>query len=239
MVEWVQSVVNADQAGILVLSAVFLLGVVSVFTCVCNFAIIGAITGYTGVLGATGKTKTIAVSALFVFLGAVAAMSAIGYAIGFASEIVSAAMGNYWKIAAGVILLIFGVLILDTAYSVHSTSLLPFEMPKILPDIPSKKSGITGAITFGLVVGGLTVLTNICCNPIFPMVAAAALVKGSALWGFFLLFSYALGYGVTIAVAIVGVGLGISKTLSKFATVIKYAGGVTLIVLGFYFLLTI
>jgi len=230
MVEWVQSVVNADQAGILVLLAVFLLGVVSVFTCVCNFAVIGAITGYTGVLGATGKTKSIAVSALFVFLGAVAAMSAIGYAIGFASEIVSAAMGNYWKIAAGVIMLIFGILILD---------LLPFEMPKILPDIPSKKSGITGAITFGLVVGGLTVLTNICCNPVFPIVAAAALVKSSALWGFFLMFFYALGYGVTIAVAIVGVGLGISKTLSKFATVIKYAGGITLIVLGFYFLLTI
>ena len=230
MVEWVQTVVNADQSGILVLLAVFLLGVVSVFTCVCNFAVIGAITGYTGVLGATGKTKTIAVSALFVFLSAVAAMSAIGYAIGFASEIVSAAMGNYWKIAAGVILLIFGILILD---------LLPFEMPRILPDIPNKKSGM---VVFGLVVGGLTVLTNICCNPIFPLVVAASLVKGSALWGFFLMFFYALGYGVVIAVAILGVGLGIgklSKALTKLAVAIKYAGGITLIVLGFYFLLTI
>jgi cytochrome c biogenesis protein CcdA len=39
-----------------------------------------------------------------------------------------------------------------------------------------------------------------------------------------------------------GVGLGIGKisnTLSKFATVIKYAGGIALIAFGFYFLLTI
>jgi len=39
-----------------------------------------------------------------------------------------------------------------------------------------------------------------------------------------------------------GAGLGIGKIsnmLTKFATVIKYAGGIVLIVFGFYFLLTI
>jgi hypothetical protein len=38
----------------------------------------------------------------------------------------------------------------------------------------------------------------------------------------------------------VGLGLGkISNMLSKFAVIIKYVGGITLIVLGFYLLLTI
>jgi cytochrome c biogenesis protein CcdA len=57
-----------------------------------------------------------------------------------------------------------------------------------------------------------------------------------------LLFFYALGYGITIAAAMFGVGLGIgkvSKMLSKLTVIIKYAGGIILIVLGFYFLITI
>jgi cytochrome c biogenesis protein CcdA len=56
-----------------------------------------------------------------------------------------------------------------------------------------------------------------------------------------LLFFYALGYGMTLSAAMLGVGLGLSKIstwLTKFTVVIKYAGGITLLILGFYFLLT-
>jgi len=70
----------------------------------------------------------------------------------------------------------------------------------------------------------------------------ASFLKGSTFWGFSMLFFYALGYGVTLAAAMLGVGLGlgkISKLLSKFAVIIKYIGGITLIILGFYFLITI
>jgi len=230
MNEWFFSVVNSEQSGILVLSAVFLLGVVSVFTCACNFAVIGAITGYTGALGTTGKTKTVVASSVFFLVGSVVAMSAIGCLIGYVGEFVGAAMGNYWNIGAGVIFILFGVYILD---------LLPFKVSGISLNFQNKKDGMAGAVIFGLVIGGLSVMTNICCNPIFPMIAAASLVKGGALWGFFLMFFYALGYGVTFAVAMLGVGVGISKTLTKFAGGIKYAGGIMLIVLGFYFLITI
>jgi len=232
MEEWVQSIINSDQTGILVLAAVFLLGVVSVFTCACNFAVIGAITGYSGAIGATGKTRTVVVCSLFFLIGAVIAMSAIGSLIGYASEVISASIGSYWKIGAGLLLILFGVYILD---------LLPFKVPGLSLNFENKKSGIGGAMVFGFIIGGLTVLSNICCNPIFPIVAAASLVGGSTWWGFLLLFFYALGYGVTIAAAMLGVGLGlgkISKALSKLAVVIKYAGGLTLIVLGFYFLIT-
>jgi cytochrome c biogenesis protein CcdA len=233
MNEWVQTVVSSDQAGILVFAAVFLLGVVSVFTCACNFAVIGAITGYTGALGATGKTKSVVASIVFFLVGSVVAMSVIGCLIGFAGEFFGASLGNYWNIGAGVILILFGIYILD---------FLPFKVPGISLNFQGNKSGMAGAALFGLVIGGLTVLTNICCNPIFPIIIAASLVKGGMLWGFFLLLFYTLGYGGTLAVAMLGVGLGIgklSKTLSKFATAIKYAGGITLIVLGFYFLITI
>ena len=233
MNEWINTVLSTDQSGITELIAVFLLGIISVFACACNFAIIGGLAGYAGTLGATGKTKAVVTSSLSFFVGNVIAMSAIGCLIGFASEFVGTAMGNYWKIAVGIILILFGVYTLD---------ILPFKIPGIPFNFQSKKSGMASGILFGFVIGALLPLSSICCNPIFPIVVAASLVTGSTLWGFFLLFSFALGHGIILTAAMLGAGLGlgkISKMLSKFSVVLKYAGGITLIVLGFYFLLTI
>ena len=233
MQEWINSVISAEQAGIIVLAAVFLLGVISVFTCACNFAVLGVVGGYTGTVSATGKTKTVIVSSIFFLLGTVIALSAVGCLIGFASEFVNTSMGNYWKIAAGIVAIFFGVYTLD---------ILPFKIKGISPNFQSKKSGIAGAVLFGFVMGGATSLGSLCCNPIFPVVMGASFLKGSTFWGLAMLFFYALGYGVTIAAAMLGVGLGlgkISKLLSKFAVIIKYAGGITLIALGFYLLVTI
>jgi len=232
MQEWINSVISSDQAGIIVLVAVFLLGVISVFTCACNFVVLGVVGGYTGTLSATGKTKTVVVSSVFFLLGIVLALSAVGCLIGFASQLVSASMGNYWKIAAGIIAILFGLYTLD---------ILPFKIAGITPNFQSKRSGIAGAIIFGFVMGGATSLGSLCCNPIFPVVMGASFLKGSTLWGFTILFFYALGYGITLAAAMLSVGLGlgkISNLLSKFAIFIKYAGGIVLIVLGFYLLLT-
>jgi cytochrome c biogenesis protein CcdA len=233
MQEWIHSALSSDQAGITVLIAVFMLGVISVFTCACNFAVIGTVAGYTGTLGATGKTKTVMVSSTFFLLGTVAAMSAIGCLIGYASEFISASMGNYWKIAAGIVAILFGVYTLD---------ILPFKIPGMSVSFQNKKSGIAGSVLFGFIMGGVTSLSSLCCNPIFPVVMAASFVKGSTFWGFFMLFSYSFGYGLTLAAAMAGIGLGlgkISKLMSKFALFLKYAGGITLIALGFYFLITI
>ena len=233
MQEWINSVLTSDHAGITVLIAVFLLGVISVFTCACNFAVLGVLGGYTGTVSATGKTKTVVVSSVFFLLGTVFALSAVGCLIGFASEFINATLGNYWKIAAGIIAIFFGLYTLD---------ILPFKIGGITPDFQSKKSGIAGAILFGFVMGGATSLGSLCCNPIFPIVMGASFLKGSTLWGLAMLFFYALGYGVTLAVAMLGVGLGlgkISKLLSKSAAVIKYVGGIALIVFGFYLLITL
>ena len=233
MTEWISSLLSSDQTGIIALVAVFLLGVVSVFTCVCNFAVIGAVAGYTGTLGATGKRKTVIVSSLFFLIGIVVSMSILGVIIGFASEFISASMGSYWKIVAGIILILFGTYMLD---------ILPFKINGVPLNFQSKKGGIVGAILFGFIVGSITSLATLCCNPIFPIIVAASLVTGSSFWGFILLFIYALGFGATLAVGMLGVGLGIGKlsnALSKSAVVIKYLGGITLIVLGFYFIITV
>jgi cytochrome c biogenesis protein CcdA len=233
MQEWINSIISSDQAGIVVLVAVFLLGVISVFTCACNFIAIGAVAGYTGTVSATGKTKTVIISSVCLLLGIVVALSAVGCLIGFASQLVSVSMGNYWKIAAGIIAIFFGVYTLD---------ILPFKMKSISPNFQNKRGGIIGAIIFGFVMGAATSLGSLCCNPIFPVVMGASFLKGSTLWGLAMLFFYSLGYGATLAVGMLGVGLGIGKIsnlLTKFAVLIKYVGGITLIALGFYLILTI
>jgi cytochrome c biogenesis protein CcdA len=101
---------------------------------------------------------------------------------------------------------------------------------------------VVSAVIFGLIIGGVSSLSNLCCNPFFPVIMAASLVKGSTLWGFLMLFAYSLGYGITLAAAMFGVGMGlgkVSKTMSRFGSVLKYAGGITLILLGFYFFFTL
>ena len=232
MQEWINSVLITDQIGILVIVATFLLGVISVFTCACNFAILGSVAGYTGTLGATGKTKTIVTSSISFLVGIVIAMSIIGALISYVGGVFIETLGSYWKIGIGIILIFFGIYILD---------ILPFKIPAISFNFQNKKTGIIRAILFGITVGGFIAISNICCNPIYPIVMAGIFVKGNILWGIFMLFFYSLGYGGVIALTMLGAGLGIGKVsnlLQKSAIFIKYAGGITLIVFGFYFLLT-
>lgn len=233
MEQWIQQALSSDQAGISILFAVFILGVVGVFSCGCNYAVIGTVVGYSGAVGVSGRTKNILWSSIFFLVGTILSMSIIGCIIGFAGEFVSISLGNYWKIAAGLISIVFGLYTID---------IFPFKIPGLSINLQKKKSGVLSAILFGLAIGGVSSLCGLCCSPFMPVILAASFVKGSTLWGIMMLFSYALGYGITLAVAMIGIGLGlgkISKSLAGFANVLKYAAGLIMIAIGFYFLLTI
>ena len=65
MTDWVTQVLSSDQAGITVLIAVFVMGMISVVSCACNFATLGIVAGYTGTIGATGKSKAVIWSGSF------------------------------------------------------------------------------------------------------------------------------------------------------------------------------
>jgi cytochrome c biogenesis protein CcdA len=233
MEEWIRQAMSSDQAGIAALIAVFLLGMIGVVSCGCNFAIIGIVAGYTGTIGSTGKTKAIIWSGVFFLLGTIISMSIIGAIIGYASDLISNSFGKYWQIIAGLVMIFFGLFTLD---------LLPFKIPSISLNANNKKGSIFSSMIFGFTVGGLATAFNTCCNPVFPIVLAATFVKGNVLWGTLLLFAFALGYGLPLAASMVGIGLGfgkISKRASLFGKIIKYAGGIVLLLLGFYFLITI
>jgi len=230
---WIHQVLSNEHATIAVLVAVFLMGIISVITCGCNFAILGIVAGYSGASSITDRSKTVWMKGIAFLLGGIIAMATIGALFGYASHLISNSFGNYWKIAAGLIAIFFGL---------YSMNLLPFSLPSFSIPKNQNRQGIFSAIIFGLVIGGLSAALNSCCNPIFPVILAASFVKGSALWGLIMLTAFACGYGLPLAAAIVGFGLGlgkISKTLSIVGTVVIYIGGITLLALGFYLLITI
>jgi cytochrome c biogenesis protein CcdA len=56
------------------------------------------------------------------------------------------------------------------------------------------------------------------------------------------LFSFSLGYGLPLAAGMIGLGLGlgkISNMMARFGTIIKYTGGIAMLIIGFYFLITV
>ena len=230
---WIHQVLSNEHATITVLVAVFLMGVISVVTCGCNFAILGVVAGYSGACSSADKSKTVWLRGIAFLLGGIISMAAIGALFGYASELINDSFGNYWKIAAGLIAILFGL---------YSMNLLPFNLPGLSIKTNQTRQGIFSAILFGFAIGGLSTALNSCCNPVFPVILAASFVKGSALWGLMMLSAFACGYGLPLAAAIVGFGLGlgkISKTLSIVGTIVTYIGGITLLVLGFYLLITI
>ena len=230
---WIHQVLSNEHATITVLIAVFLLGMISVVTCGCNFAILGVVAGYTGASASPSKTRIVLLRGVMFLVGGMISMAIIGALFGYAGNWVSHSLGNYWKIAAGLLAILFGL---------YSMDFLPFSIPEISLKKDVSSENIFSAMLFGLVIGGLSTALNTCCNPIFPVILAASFIKGSTFWGFILLTVFAFGYGLPLASVIIGGGLGLgklSKSMSVVGNVVKYIGGVALIVLGFYFLITL
>ncbi|MEI7983214.1 MAG: cytochrome c biogenesis protein CcdA [Bacteroidota bacterium] len=199
---------------------------------ICNFAIIGVVAGYSGASSETSKAKLVFLKGFAFLLGTIISMSVIGALFGFAGRLISASLGNYWKIVAGLIAIIFGL---------YSMELVPFKIPGITFKPKESQKNVFTAILFGLVVGGLSAACNTCCNPFFPILLATSFVKGNALWGFMMLATFALGFGLPLAAMIIGISMGLgkmSRTLSLVVKIVKYTGGVALVALGFYLLFT-
>ncbi|MCX6284340.1 MAG: sulfite exporter TauE/SafE family protein [Bacteroidetes bacterium] len=230
---WINQVLSSEHAAITILAAVFLMGMISVVTCGCNFAVIGVVAGYSGATSSAVKTKTTVFRGLAFLLGGVISMAIIGLLFGYAGQWISSSLGNYGKITAALIAIFFGI---------YSMDFLPFKLPGMNLNPERQETGTFAAILFGLAVGGLFSALNTCCNPLFPIVLAATFVKGSALWGFMMLTTFALGYCIPLAAMMIGLSVGIgraAKTLNLVGTVVKYIGGVSLVLLGFYLLVTL
>ena len=233
MEEWIRQVASSDVTSFSVLPATLLLGFLASFTSCCTVPVIGAIAGYSGMLGGEGRKKTILISTLAFFVGTVVSLSIVGALTGLVSKAVIAGIGNYWKIAAGILTIFFGLSTLNW---------LPFRMPSVKFSTKGTGDGVLSALLFGLAIGGLSTACNACCNPLFPIVIGASFLKGGVLWGALILAVFALGYSFPLAVAMLGIGLGMDKLSSVAKTVslvLKYIAGFLLLGTGFYLLITL
>jgi cytochrome c biogenesis protein CcdA len=230
MEAWIKSLMESGQPGVLMLIAVFLLGMTAVATCACNYALFAVVAGYSGSLSGEERNRKALPGGLAFLAGAVISMAVMGALFGYAGRMMSAASGTWWKIVTGIICVVFGLWSMD---------LLPFRMPAIKIGKGEHKPGILPAILFGLTVGGISTAFNSCCNPVFPVILAASFIKGSTLWGLTMLTAFALGYAFPLALGFTGIRWGLGSVTGKFAKLIPYLGGGLMIIMGFYFLLTI
>lgn len=233
MEAWIKDFLNSGNSGFIVMLAVFLLGSFAVVTCACNYALFAVVAGYSGSLSGEEKSKQAVPAGIAFLLGAVISMAIMGSLFGYAGHLMSAASGTWWRMVTGSICIVFGLWSMD---------MLPFKLPSVRVGQKQPKPGLVPAIIFGLTVGGISTAFNSCCNPVFPVVLAASFINGSIVWGLTLLTVFALGYALPLAIGFTGIrwGLGrLSGRAVKITRLIPFLGGVLLIIMGFYFLLTI
>ena len=232
MQDWINRVLETPEISAVVLLAIVLLGILSSVTSVCNVAVMGALAGYGGTRG-SGKRRDILFVAVSFMLGTVLAMAAIGAGIGYAGQVAGESFGRYSKALMGLVLVFFGLVALG---------LVPLnKLPRFAQKKRKYPEGVFGAIILGFALGGASISCSISCGtPALFVILGVASLQGQVAKSALLLGTYALGYSLPLAAVLLGLGFGKwALRASKALPVIKVAGGILLVGVGFYFLLTI
>lgn len=231
MQEWINSLLNLKELTYAALPASFMLGFLGSVTSCCNIAVLSALAGYSGTQVQENNRKSIFAIGLFFLLGSTVSLGIIGAVTGYASEAISTTTGNYWRIFAGMTIILFGL---------FSLKLVPVKIPSFkLSGIPTGKGK---ALLYGFVIGGGVTACTGCCNPAFFAALGMATMKGHTLWGAAIMCLFALGYALPLAGAVIGLSFGslkLSMVAKKHSKAINSIAGVIMIFSGFYVLATI
>ncbi len=232
MEEWIKLSLGAPTFSLPVLFSSFSLGLIGSVSSCCNLAILGALIGYSGSVHERKIRINILATGLSFMFGTIIALAILGGVAGFISQTMGSALGTYWKIFAGAIMIFFGTV---------SLNLLPFRLPGILPKARTIPAEPAKALLYGFAVGGGTTVCSVSCNPLLPVALGAAALEGHTLRSAAILGSFAFGYSLPLALGMMGLSFGFAKlsaTLDKYSGVIKTLAGVLLLGVGFYLLLT-
>ena len=232
MIEWSAAMLKSSTLSLAVFPAAFFLGIIGSVTSCCNLPVLGAIAGYSGTIRHDSGRRDLLLAALFFMLGTVAAFAALGAVSGFIGQVAGASLGLYWKLFAGFISVLFGLVTLG---------LLPLDLTRLGFTGKSWNMQSSGATIYGLAVGGGAAACSVCCNPVLPAALAITTLQGHTLWGAAILTVFSIGYSLPIVGVLVGLGLGFRRltlVVQKINPVIQKGAGVLLIVLGFYLLAT-
>jgi cytochrome c biogenesis protein CcdA len=219
----------ANQPIALALS--FLLGLVSAASSACcTLPTLGILLGYSGTRAQPSRAAALRFSAMFT-LGIVVALLVIGLIAGLVGQVAQQSLGLYWKVFAGFVAIILGLVTLK---------LLPLPVPQALQNLAGTRYAALGTAALGVVMGGGVAVSSLPCNPGIFIVLGAALLQGQVFWALALLATYALGFSVPLGAILLGVSLG--KTIpwaQRMGSSLRVLFGVLLLAAGFYLLVSL
>ena len=230
MLEYITNTLQQVASQPLGLVFALLLGVVSAATSACcTLPALGILVGYSGTRVEANR-RDVFRSALLFTLGTIFSLMIIGGIAGFIGQVAQNTLGQYWKVFAGVVAVLFGLATLK---------LLPFKLSfgNYEKSIRSPKK--IGTILAGVIMGGIVAVSSLPCNPGIFIVLGAAILQGQVIWATLLLAMFAVGFSIPLGIILLGVSLGKTSLAARNADVaIRWFSGVILLVAGFYFLLT-
>jgi len=227
---WIQSVLSSDQLGLSALPAAFLLGVLGSVGSCCTLPVIGAVAGYASAAGERRGRREILLVGAFFALGTILSLAVLGAVAGFVGQVAGASLGKYWRLAAGLMMVAFGLV---------AVGLLRLRVPVPGMGRHAGDRGVGGALVYGLALGGATTACSFGCNPLLPVALGVAILKGATVLGAVMLAAFAVGYSLPLAAGLVGIGLGVGRLgriAGRVMPVARIGGGVLMIAVGFYLL---
>ncbi|MCX7006707.1 MAG: sulfite exporter TauE/SafE family protein, partial [Kiritimatiellaeota bacterium] len=187
MLTWVTETLKAASMGPAALPLAFLLGLVSaVASACCTLPAMGMLVAYSGTRQDADR-RTATVSALSFMVGTTLALIVLGFVAGFVGQSAQALLGRYWKLFAGVIAVILGLLALK---------LFPLNLPQLAgkPGTRSSAKGLLGTVVVGLLMGGGVAASSLPCNPGIFIVIGTSVLLGHTLWGMVLMAAFGVGF---------------------------------------------
>jgi len=185
--------------------------------------VIGFVGGYEGI---SGWKKSLWFSLVFVFGLAVSftIMGLIAVSLGR----LFGDVGDFWPWVIAAICILMGT---------HLLGFWEFSMPQWLLTYRPRHAGAVGAFLLGMLFG---LVSAPCAAPILVIVLTYIASKGNIAYGLALLWTYAVGHCILIAIA--GTSMGVakhlvaSKSFGRANLILKKIAGILIIGVGIYIL---
>jgi len=232
MMQWVTTTLQSASLGPMALPLALLLGLVSALaSACCTLPTMGMLVAYSGTREDANR-KNAVVSAISFMIGTTLALIVLGLVAGLVGQTAQALLGKYWKLFAGFMAVVLGLVALK---------LLPLKLPQLRrkTEVRSAGPGMLGTVLVGLLMGGGVAAASLPCNPGIFVVIGASIVMGHTLWGMVLMAAFGVGFSLPLGAILFGVAFGkASLKAQKAEAIIRVVAGALLVVAGFYLLAT-
>jgi len=230
MLKEITDALQAASTGPAALPLAFLLGLVSaVASACCTLPAMSVLVAYSGTRQDATR-RTALTSAVWFLIGTTLALVVLGLVAGLIGQTAQAVLGRYWKIFAGVVAVLLGLVTLQW---------LPLPLPhRAARNETSGAHGEKmGAAFGGLFLGGGVAAFSLCCNPGIFVVLGASVLLGRVVWGMVLMAAFAVGFSLPLSAILFGVSFGkASIKAQKADAAIRAVAGVLLVGAGLYLL---